>query len=431
MKLTRLIFCMLSVLLLHVGHAQNPRAAIQQDKNLSGANYLAYPAPEQIRYSPAPKGYKPFYISTYARHGSRFHLNRQDYTSALAPLEKADSAKVLSNEGKEVMQKISRVLQLSEGRLGELTPLGARQHRGIAERMYRNFPEIFTKDIDVDARSTYVPRCILSMTAGCLQLKAMNPKLRISNDASRHDMYYMNYDDKYLAGLRYSEKQETIRAFKQRHVHPERLMKVLFTDSTYVKDNIRPDDLMQYLFFVAMNMQSIDDKELDIYNIFTAEECYELWSCWNVLWYMEAGNTPLTEGMMPYKEVNLLRNILDTADSCIVRKGPSATLRYGHESCLLPLAVLMELGDCGYVTEDMETLADHWQCYRYFPMASNIQLVFYRKSGNDDILVRVLLNEKEVCLPIGTDCAPFYHWRELSEYYRSKLSGYSPVGEEI
>ncbi|GEM_PF-6444667 len=52
MKLTRLIFCLLSVLLLHVGHAQNPRAAIRQDKNLSGANYLAYPAPEQIRYSP-------------------------------------------------------------------------------------------------------------------------------------------------------------------------------------------------------------------------------------------------------------------------------------------------------------------------------------------------------------------------------------------
>lgn len=426
MKLIKLLFCGLFVLL-HSGYAQqNPRTEIQQDKKLSGANFLAYPAPEQTTYSSAPKGYKPFYISTYVRHGSRFHINKHDYIYALTPLEKADSAKVLSTMGKDVLRKIARVLQLSDGRLGELTPLGARQHRGIAERMYRNFPEIFAKNIAIDARSTDIVRCILSMTSECLQLQALNPKLRISNDASRHDMYYMNYDDKYLGGLRYREKQELIKAFKQRHVHPERLMKVLFTDSTYVEENVRPHDLMQYLFFVAMNMQSLDEKELDFYDLFTSEECYELWSCWNVIWYLEAGNTPLTEGMMPYKETNLLRNILDTADSCIVKKEPSATLRFGHESCLLPLAVLMELGDCGYVTEDLETLADHWQCYRYFPMASNIQLVFYRKSGNDDVLVRVLLNEKEVLLPIETDCAPFYHWRELSKYYRNKLTRYTP-----
>lgn len=427
MKLIKLLFYGLSALLFPAGYAQNPRMEIQLNKKLSGTNYLAYPAPEQTKYTPAPKGYKPFYISTYTRHGSRFHINKHDYTYALIPLEKADSAKVLSCVGKDVMHKIARILQLSDRRLGELTPLGARQHRGIAERMYHNFPEIFAKDIAVDARSTDVVRCILSMTSECLQLQTLNPKLHISNDASRHDMYYMNYDDKYLAGLRYKKKQEMIKAFKQRHVHPERLMKVLFTDSTYVKANIRPHDLMQHLFFVAMNMQSVDEKELEFYDLFTSEECYELWSCWNVLWYLEAGNTPLTEGMMPYKATNLLRNILDTANSCIVKKEPSATLRFGHESCLLPLAVLMELGDCGYVTEDMETLAEHWQCYQYFPMASNIQLIFYRKSANKDILVRVLLNEKEISLPIKTNCAPFYHWHDVSEYYRKKLSRYTPT----
>lgn len=250
MKLIKLLFCGLFVLL-HSGYAQqDPRTEIQQDKKLSGANFLAYPAPAQTTYSSAPKGYKPFYISTYVRHGSRFHINKHDYTYALTPLEKADSAKVLSSVGKDVLRKIARVLQLSDGRLGELTPLGARQHRGIAERMYHNFPEIFAKSIAIDARSTDVVRCILSMTSECLQLQALNPKLRISNDASRHDMYYMNYDDRYLGGLRYREKQELIKAFKQRHVHPERLMKVLFTDSTYVKANIRPHDLMQHLFLL-------------------------------------------------------------------------------------------------------------------------------------------------------------------------------------
>jgi hypothetical protein len=99
-------------------------------------------------------------------------------------------------------------------------------------------------------------------------------------------------------------------------------------------------------------------------------------------------------------------------------------MRFGHESCLLPLAVLMGLSDCGYVTDDLETLADNWQCQRYFPMASNMQWVFYRKSGSDDILVRILLNEKEMTMPINSDCAPFYHWTDVEKYYRTKLSQY-------
>lgn len=46
-----------------------------------------------------------------------------------------------------------------------------------------------------------------------------------------------------------------------------------------------------------------------------------------------------------------------------------------------------------------------------FPMASNILFVFFRKKGNDDILVKVLLNEHEMKLPVET-------------YYRNQLAAY-------
>lgn len=55
-------------------------------------------------------------------------------------------------------------------------------------------------------------------------------------------------------------------------------------------------------------------------------------------------------------------------------------------------------------------------------MASNIQLVFYRKSGSPDILVKALLNEHEVSLPVQTNLAPYYHWKDVASYYRTKLS---------
>lgn len=83
-------------------------------------------------------------------------------------------------------------------------------------------------------------------------------------------------------------------------------------------------------------------------------------------------------------------------------------MRFGHESCLLPLACLLELDDCGYQTDDLDKLDAIWRNYKIFPMAGNIQFVFYRKKGSDDILVKVLLNERETKLPVKSDVAPYY-----------------------
>ena len=58
-------------------------------------------------------------------------------------------------------------------------------------------------------------------------------------------------------------------------------------------------------------------------------------------------------------------------------------------------------------------------------MASNIQLIFYREDVFDeDVLVKVLLNENEATLPLPTDVAPYYHWRDFREYYLKKIADY-------
>lgn len=51
--------------------AQNARQEIKKNPRVSASGYLAYPGP-QHRLTPAPKGYKPFYLSHYGRHGSRY-----------------------------------------------------------------------------------------------------------------------------------------------------------------------------------------------------------------------------------------------------------------------------------------------------------------------------------------------------------------------
>ncbi|MBP5498008.1 MAG: histidine-type phosphatase, partial [Muribaculaceae bacterium] len=99
-----------------------------------------------------------------------------------------------------------------------------------------------------------------------------------------------------------------------------------------------------------------------------------------------------------------------------------ASLRFGHETCVLPLACLLELDNVNYHTTDLADLHNHWQNYNIFPMACNVQMVFYRPvNGAGDVLVKVLLNEHEARLPIATTMFPYYRWSDFRKYYVEKL----------
>jgi len=108
-------------------------------------------------------------------------------------LRKADKAGALSDTGKSVLLRLDTVWNEVEGRGGDLSPLGVRQHRGIAERMIKNYPEVFKNNSKISARSTIVVRCVLSMDAFCERLKEINPTLDITRESSNRYMKYLNY----------------------------------------------------------------------------------------------------------------------------------------------------------------------------------------------------------------------------------------------
>lgn len=406
--------------------AQTAKEEIMADIHRSASNYYAYPTPTAA-LTPAPKGYQPVYISHYARHGSRWLINASQYAKPMKALQKAADLGKLTTDGEKALQILRTLNDISQGRCGELTAKGARQHRGIAERMYRNYKNVFKGSAPIDARSTVVIRCILSMMNECMQLQQHNAALQVTSDASQHDMYYMNDENNAEVGTYHPVKAtDSIRsAFYYKNVHPEALMKRLFNDPTYVKDSVNAYSLMGRLFDVASNMQSLDT-DMDLYYLFSKEDLYGMWRYQNLSWYISLGPSRLTHGMMPYYEKNLLRNFVLTADTCLKKDVPGATLRFGHEVVVLPLACLMELDSLGKQYDDPETLEQHWRNYNIFPMASNIQWVFYRKKGSDDILVKALLNEKEVSLPIASDLKPYYHWRDVRAYYLEKVDAFRP-----
>ena len=420
----KIVFFALWALLNTPLSAQNVREQLKNDLFKAGSNYYAYPVPEKP-LTPAPNGKVAFYLSHYARHGSRYLVSAKDYDNPYNLLLKAQQQGKLSPLGQQAFERVSALRQEAEGRYGELTALGAAQHRQIAQRMYDRFPPVFQDKATVDAKSTIVIRCILSMQNELLQLVKNNPRLRIKADASQHDMYYMNLQDTALFRKRYpKESMDNYKAFCKPYTIDKQAMSRLFNDTLYVRDSVDTYKLNLALFKMASSVQGTELRHhFDLFDIYTHDELLNNWLQANAYWYISFGNNPLNGGQQPFTQRNLLRKIIEEADSCLRHPNPGATLRFGHETIVLPLTCLLGINGFDRQFTNLEELdANGWINFEVFPMAANIQFVFYRNdTDDDDILLKVLLNEEEATLPLETDCAPYYHWNDFREYYLKKL----------
>lgn len=397
------------------------REEIAANRYLAGSNYLDYDRqlPTQA-LTPAPKGYEPYYMSHYGRHGSRWLIWDGDYTLPIQTLKAARENGKLTPLGEETLAKLEAFHPTTRKRLGDLTTVGERQHHGIGRRMTLNFPEIFkASGVLIDARSTTVTRCILSMIAECEELAAANPTARFHNDVSEALQYYLNQPWEGIVKQEGGKGDRENREYQLKYTHPERLMQTLFNDQQWVYTNVAAGDLMRRLFEVAANMQS-HDTDIELLSLFTDEELYDQWRIRNVGWYLDYGPSPVSGQKMPFSQLNLLKNIIETADTV---SRTQATLRFGHEVCVMPLACLLELDNCGMAVDNLDELDTYWRNYRIFPMGCNIQLVFYRpkKGRQGDVLVKALLNEREAHMPITTDSWPYYKWQDLRRYYLDKI----------
>lgn len=395
---------------------------ISSDLNKSGGVYFAYPA-EKADNTSAPKGYKPFHISHYGRHGSRYLISDNDYTRVERLLKQAHEAKALTPLGEEVRARLDSVMTETQGRGGDLSPLGRRQHRGIAKRMIENYPEVFTDNSSITARSTLVPRCIISMTSFCESLKEENPKLWIDFESSNRYMPYLCHSiaesDEFNGDKGWWK--EVYRKFEERHTNPDRLVSQIFSNPDFVDKYVNPHEFMWNMYWLASDAQNTE-KKINFYDIFTPQELFDLWRCFNASFYARHSSYPAAEGKHVLNAANLLNNIIDTADEAIASDTPSAALRFGHDGNIVPLTALMGIENCDTEIMDPEKFHEGWCDFYVAPMAANVQLIFFRNEKNpEDIIVKVLHNEKERHLGIASDIYPYYHWNDVKRYFKLRM----------
>ena len=399
----RITFIIIAITACLTLSATNPRKQVINNFDRSASNHYAYPYGTDMKVpslTAAPSGYEPFYIDHYGRHGSRWLTNGRYYERPYKQLLKAKEAGMLNLQGDLLLRQLMIVNETSKQRAGDLSDEGAKQHQEIAQRMFDNFPQVFQGDARIDARSTVIIRCILSMQNETMRLRSLNPNLRITTDASYHDMYYM--------GWGYGED-------------------TLANDLRKSVDHIC-NQLMRDVFDIAGSLQGHQFFDMiNLYHYFNSNEIFELWRLKNIYWYIHWANAPQNGNRMPFIERALLRDMIQKADDAIATGERGASLRFGHETCVLPLACLMELDSVNYSCENLDELHEHWQDYNTIPKACNIQMVFYRPTGTtgnpaSDILVKVLLNEHEALLPVKPVQGPYYRWTDLRQYYDRKLA---------
>lgn len=404
--------------------AQSMREQIAANPDLAGGIYTAYMVTEHQNTEP-PRGYKPFYISHYGRHGSRYQTDQKKYDVPAVMLAQAAKDGRLTPLGLDLMRRVQIIAKDAHLRAGDLSARGEREQKGIAERMAQSYPQVFDGKSGhhiTCIASPYV-RSVISMAAFTERLKEIYPKLEITRHASYHDID-ITRPEKNMDTF-FKEARKIAKDYQCKHTDDEAFIRRLFNDYDYAVKLIcktyNSDSTYGFIgnmHDLAMIIQNFDDLP-ELHDIFTEQERYKMWELFNIRRYLTYGPS------IDYGDVRnqdgklLLRDIVERADKVIAGEMPGevATLRFGHDSAVIPLLAILHVEGCdGRISfAEIEKLPEVWCDSRITSMSVNVQFVFFR-NNKGDILVKMLHSEREVRVPVKTDCFPFYRWDDFRKY---------------
>lgn len=417
----RLLFTILQVAL----------GIFSKNPELSAGNLCGY-FPQDTIVTEAPKGYKPFYISHIARHGSRLVTNSERF-QVIDTLAYYAGKGMLTQDGLTLLEELRLMHQISEGHYGDLTELGALEHRQICGRMVRHYPGVFSnpKRTLIKAYSTTSPRVIESMDSFLSELSGRVPGLKmetlLANSGKEVSQEVTGYrpntgqeeevkrQDKHLreVGHRVLKGRNDFSAFESRvFIEPEN---VSSSTVSYVARNTFRSFKTGRLTAPA-NMPSMG-------KYFTPDELYALWGASSLGWHKYLTIQNYVSPYTTTRGYGILDCIVKDADQAIkAESNTAATLRFSHDVHLLPLMCAIPLE--GTVLDCDETqLLERFQDFNFYCPACNVQMIFYRNRCGR-ILVKFLLNEKETLIHgLAPKTGFCYDWKKVKRFWSERAHG--------
>lgn len=383
----------------------------------AGGIYYAYDVVSDS-ICPVPDGYAPVYISHYGRHGSRWPVNQKIYKTASDFFQQQQLSENITPDGKAVWKLVTLCAGNAHGHLGELTEMGERQHKAIAERMYRRFPSLFADGSKIEARSSVEPRCIMSMVSFCDRLKELNPAASIKKHATPGDMNFIHHNTP-EAKLNTGENAPWMWEFDSYRDSVSLCGKVAEKLFKKVPESDSIPMFMRSLYDIAISVQDIDSLDADLLSIFDTEELTGLWKASNYMQYVANAKSPVSMSSGPESVKPLLSEITSRADEMLFSGDAKVDLRFGHDTDLLRLVSLIDINGLGVELEDPGEAAQKWRNFEISPMGANLQLIFFRNAAGN-VIVMPRLNEVPVAISDVPQAFPgFYDWELLKTYFTS------------
>lgn len=373
--------------------------------------------------TPAPKGYKPFYISHYGRHGSRYAWDIGTYNIIRETLKAASEAQALTPRGTKLYSDFLVFSEEPMRNCGDLVEQGAVQQREIARIMTKNFPEVFARGGEVLACASTIQRAIVSMSAFCISLQKHAPKVNITCNSLHGNMpitsapgatdspdFIVREGDVFIP--------EAPRDFTRRTVDAEGILDRLFTSRHFLEERGGRDKFLRQLYVLWQGYHNYSDSDF-LEDIFTPEEQVAMWEAENYDNYVK-------HSLYRYSQVDLLTDIVARADEAIAGSPYCAHLRFGHDSVVNGLCPLINL-DGGATQPQKAEDVKYWFQNFETPMAANLQFVLYRHPRKAQILFKILRNGQEATLPQFTPVSgPYYDWDEFRSW-AAELEAAHPV----
>ncbi|TSJ87623.1 histidine phosphatase family protein [Gilliamella apicola] len=388
-----------------------------------------------------PAGYQAFYIDHIGRHGSRY-LSKSKYEDiAYSVLTLAEKNNQLTDMGKSLLKQITRINALNRNHYGELTDLGRKDISLISQRMLNNYPTVF-KGQKIEVISSTSPRAKETAEIFVKPFKANYPDIHIFQPPENKQtlLRFFEYSPAY-DGYKKSKNIKAAlksleRATKTADMSQD-VARLIFTAdfihqlnngvALSEKSSIKTADFVIAIYqlyqeLLSFSPETLAGNHLDFSDYFTQDQLVWFNTVVTAKNFLQIGPAFDVKGIQVKIAAPLLLDMLKTADKAITDKNVDANLRFAHAETVSPLATLLELEGAYTAVNSVEDYPSVWQAERIIPMGANIQWIFYQSNQpNQPILIKVMLNEREVHLPLPTNNFPYYQWDAVKQYYKNKL----------
>lgn len=388
-----------------------------------------------------PAGYQAFYIDHIGRHGSRY-LSKSKYEDiAYIVLTLAEKNNQLTDMGKSLLKQITRINALNRNHYGGLTDLGRKDISLISQRMLNNYPTVF-KGQKIEVISSTSPRAKETAEIFVKPFKANYPDIHIFQPPENKQtlLRFFEYSPAY-DGYKKSKNIKAAlksleRATKTADMSQD-VARLIFTAdfihqlnngvALSEKSSIKTADFVIAIYqlyqeLLSFSPETLAGNHLDFSDYFTQDQLVWFNTVVTAKNFLQIGPAFDVKGIQVKIAAPLLLDMLKTADKAITDKNVDANLRFAHAETVSPLATLLELEGAYTAVNSVEDYPSVWQAERIIPMGANIQWIFYQSNQpNQPILIKVMLNEREVHLPLPTNNFPYYQWDAVKQYYKNKL----------